>query len=72
MASTRSGSAPRRRPRLPDLVEYVDDIARTNEQVIAVLAEHAPELVARIDGHSADESELRGYKPRPRERSAAA
>jgi hypothetical protein len=33
----------------PDNVEYVDDIARTNEQVIVVLAEHAPELLARIE-----------------------
>jgi hypothetical protein len=118
----------------PDNVEYVD-IAGTNEQVIAVLAEHAPERLARIErvkasavnaavaaaargeeplpgiervkargslvvrpdrnagqaverlvqagvitwdgrplcsGQAADESELRGYKPRPRERSAAA
>ena len=114
----------------PDNVEYVDDSAGTNEQVIAVLAEHAPELLARIErvkastvnasrgeepppgiervkargslvvrpdrsagqaverlvqaglitwdgrplcsGQAADESELHGYKPRPRERSAAA
>jgi hypothetical protein len=119
----------------PDNVEYVDDIARTDEQVIALLAEHAPELLGRIErdmasavnaavvaaargeeplpgiervkargslvvrpgrnagqavgrlvqagaitwdgcplcsGQAADESELRGYRPRPRERSAAA
>ncbi|WP_433296517.1 hypothetical protein ACQPZQ_16280 [Pseudonocardia sp. CA-142604] len=114
-----------------DNVEYVD-IAGTNEQVIAVVAEHAPELLARIErvttvgaavvvaargegplpgiervkargslvrpardagqaverivqvgvitwgerslcpGQAADESELRGYEPRARERSAAA
>ena len=119
----------------PDNVKYVDDIAGKNEQVIAVLAEHAPEPVARIErvkastvnaavvaaargeeplpgiervkargslvvrpdrnvgqaverlvqagvitwdgrplcsGQAADEIELRGYKPRRRERSAAA
>ena len=119
----------------PDNVEYVDDIAGTNEQVIAVLAEYAPEILARIErvkastanaavvaaprgeeplpgiervkargslvvrsgrsagqavervvqaglitrdgrplcsGQAADESELHGDKPRPRERSAAA
>jgi hypothetical protein len=95
----------------PDNVEYVDDIAGTSEQVIAVLAAARGEeplpgiervkargsLVVRPDrnagqaverlvqaggipwdgrplcsGQAADESELRGYKPRPRERIAAA
>jgi hypothetical protein len=33
----------------PDNVEYVDDIAGTNEQVVEVLAEHAPWLLARVE-----------------------
>ncbi|GAA1210868.1 hypothetical protein GCM10009608_54190 [Pseudonocardia alaniniphila] len=49
----------------PGNVEYVDASAGTKEQVIAVLTPHCP-------GQAAGGSELRGDKPRPRERSAAA
>lgn len=33
----------------PDNIEYVDDIAGTQEQVLQVLAEHAPHLLARVE-----------------------
>jgi hypothetical protein len=33
----------------PDNFEFVDDIAGTQEQVLEVLAEHAPHLLARVE-----------------------
>lgn len=33
----------------PECLEYVDEIAGTHEQVLEVLREHAPELLARVE-----------------------
>lgn len=38
----------------PDNVEHVDDIAASEEQVIAVLREHAPQLLGRVERVKAD------------------
>jgi hypothetical protein len=55
----------------PRNVEYVDDIAGTDEQVIEVLREHAPELLARIERVKAEAvnaavaAAARGEQPMP-------
>jgi hypothetical protein len=55
----------------PDNVEYVDDIAGTQAQVIEVLAEHAPWLLARIERVKAEAvnaavaAAARGEQPLP-------
>lgn len=55
----------------PDNVEYVDDVAGTTEQVVEVLAEHAPWLLARVERvkasavNAAVAAAARGEEPLP-------